>query len=561
MNRDKAASASCGGGGVGRGGSRLVPPFRTSSFLSSSSSYRRQPFIDDSGALFSSEGFSSSLLFPPPSTPRLSSPLNLQHRHPPPIPTPNALLPFLNLYHLCRPCQNPSSPPPPPDLLTGESLTPPSSHRPAPPPLLPDTISQWLSSVSSKILPILSEAFLSDASTTASSSDHSPVVFASPSALCLCGFRPPPPSSSSSSSYSRQQRYLSSSSLSPPPPLPVPSSPPPLLSPPDNFISFMCHDALQAVGGFYDEEEEEVENGKKSKKGRNELFLEPLESENQGRMAITPEEEQSAMYLANVERQKIKTRGGSQDYKQKPHHLKPTSKVDSHDSPRGWLVDESALAEICGDFSFVPHCAHDTTIPSHCSTPPTSLRSTSSVMSPRAATDMSALLVAVTSNVAVLGNTLLYTAGRFHNRYYLTDSGGAQFTNKNNDGGSVQFTVRVLSDMDECGFMIGFSSPIENLALSSIETRQGFYFYTKQQTLFAQDGTAGVSAVKRPRPLKAGSIIGIRLDTSTRQMRLLLGDEEFGPCQFISGSKLPVCESGYLPTLLFAEESLHVQIL
>eukprot|EP00920_Eleutheroschizon_duboscqi_P032479 GHVT01078434.1.p1 GENE.GHVT01078434.1~~GHVT01078434.1.p1 ORF type:complete len:188 (-),score=19.13 GHVT01078434.1:192-755(-) len=180
--------------------------------------------------------------------------------------------------------------------------------------------------------------------------------------------------------------------------------------------------------------------------------------------------------------------------------------------------------------------------------------------------------------------------------------------------GCLQFRVRVLTTSATDGFLLGVSLAPCDLAVPSLELRNGFFVFAGALTLFAEDGTAGAatgtetqcmegeerhnnigqieeagngastgndifSKLWQPTPqldistgektdsfsgkvatgLVTGDVIGILYDRPKRQLHLIHGERDIGACRFNSGIQLP--DSDYVPTLLFSNSSMYLELL
>ncbi|CEM21980.1 unnamed protein product [Vitrella brassicaformis CCMP3155] len=161
----------------------------------------------------------------------------------------------------------------------------------------------------------------------------------------------------------------------------------------------------------------------------------------------------------------------------------------------------------------------------------------------------------ITENVRCEGNSLSYSS-RYCHRWHLTDCGGVQFSPPFNS--KYRLEVLLATPPRQGGFMIGVAPEGVDLAKPNLEMSHGYFFFTKDQTLFAQDLTIGRDWTGEDFTLGVGSKIGIEFDTEDRNLNILVDGRSVGACCFRSGTAIPAGK--YIPTILFATQDVTLEI-
>lgn len=133
--------------------------------------------------------------------------------------------------------------------------------------------------------------------------------------------------------------------------------------------------------------------------------------------------------------------------------------------------------------------------------------------------------------------------------------GGIQFET---DGVGLSYSVILKTPPVESGCYLGFAPRLANF--SGPPVSEGFFFYCRHQTLYAEDGTSGEDLFKEGFPFNPGQRLTLTIDGNSC-MRLFRDGFCLGDCRFRSGRVLhPGVTQGYLPTILFANHDTTLML-
>uniref|UniRef100_A0A0G4HAA9 Uncharacterized protein n=1 Tax=Chromera velia CCMP2878 TaxID=1169474 RepID=A0A0G4HAA9_9ALVE len=164
-----------------------------------------------------------------------------------------------------------------------------------------------------------------------------------------------------------------------------------------------------------------------------------------------------------------------------------------------------------------------------------------------------------TDNCQFDGRVISYRKGEVHGSN-LADSAGIQFQAP--DQSRFSLVVKSLLPVESSGFMIGIAPVGADLSRPSLEMSAGFFFYPRNLTLFAEDGTIGAPFATETGEIpqmKQGSTIGICYEN--RQLSILLDGRMIGVADWKQGMSLPDPEAPWCPSILFASFDSELEVI
>jgi len=133
--------------------------------------------------------------------------------------------------------------------------------------------------------------------------------------------------------------------------------------------------------------------------------------------------------------------------------------------------------------------------------------------------------------------------------------GGIQFEA---DGLGLSYSVILKTTPAETGCYLGFAP--RSAHFSGPPVSEGFFFYCRHQTLYAEDGTSGEDLFKEGFPFGSGQRLTLTIDGSNC-MKIYRDGLCLGDCRFRAGRVLhPGVAEGYLPTVLFSNHDTTLML-